>query len=136
IFCYDTIVVLKLPEAEIICPDSMATGECEDIGEDDLDEFGNPLPHLTGVPYYDTIPLWPGLDTTLCGIYATYTDDRFSEQCGGDTNRFRRIWTIYNKCERDVVTCEQWIIIQDTKSPIISNNYEAFVAYDGDTVFV
>lgn len=135
-FCYDTIVVLMLPETEIICPDSMAVVECEDIGEEDVDEYGNPLPYLTGIPLYDTIPLWPGLDTTLCGIYATYKDDMFSEQCGGDTKMFRRIWTITNKCQKDVVTCEQWIVIQDTKAPLIRNNYEAFVEYDEDTVYV
>lgn len=135
-FCYDTIVVIMLPEAEIICPDSMVMVECEDIGEDDVDEFGNPLPYMTGIPYYDTIPLWPGLDTTLCGIFATYEDDRFTEQCGGDTKMFRRIWTIRSKCEKEVVTCEQWIVIQDTKAPQIRNNYEAFIHYDNDTVYV
>ena len=136
VFCYDTIVVLMLPEAEIICPDSMVNVECADIGEDDVDEFGNPLPHLTGVPYYDTIPLWPGIDTSLCGIYATYEDDRFSEQCGGDTKMFRRIWTITSKCDKEVVTCEQWIVIRDTQAPLIRNNYEAFVEFDKDTVYV
>lgn len=134
--CYDTIVVLMLPEAEVICPDSMAVVECEDIGEADMDENGNPLPYLTGIPLYDTIPLWPGLDTSLCGIYAEYKDDMYMPQCGGDTKMFRRLWTIYNKCRKDVITCEQWIVIQDTRAPLIRNNYEDFVEYDNDTVYV
>lgn len=141
LYCSDTIVVLRLPEEEVICPDTLVTLECGRIWK--WDENGNPHPDVTGIPYYGSTKMWPNMDTTLCGIYAEYEDIEELEECG-NTRTFYRVWTYYDVCNRQfddccneiLQQCVQCIVIEDTRAPIVRNNYKAYHQYVEDTVFI
>ncbi|NND07657.1 MAG: T9SS type A sorting domain-containing protein [Saprospiraceae bacterium] len=112
IFCMDTIAVRGLPDT-IICPPERDSVYCHTGYL--KDENGHPSPLVTGVPYADSIPLWPQ-PNKICDILVTYKDLAFEDQC---PTTIRREWFIKNGCEGTFDSCVQWIMVFDTVPPTI-----------------
>lgn len=126
--CAQEIFIERLKIDDVLPPLNVQL-DCE-VAFEEVDEFGNPHPNVTGIPTLNGENIWPNVDF-LCNFVVTYSDYNLDEiRC---VRKIMRTWTVREWwCNTELTrTYLQVIEVVDDKGPKIIHSAYDFNATTG-----
>ncbi|MEM1214702.1 MAG: hypothetical protein AAGJ82_03400 [Bacteroidota bacterium] len=124
--CSQIITIRKPTIADIVFPPFTTTLECDEVFATDGAMGGpedNPAPAATGFPYLATATKFYDLNSAVCALGASYSDEPRAIECPG-TYGFRRQWNFVDWCNpTDNLQFDQYIRVGDFTGPTITLAY-------------